>query len=254
MRVSGNSRFGGTVTFRFSRCAPGATAREKRRFVHRQAPFSRMCQPSTSWVTGGESKRARAQQAEDALVALRVPQDGVFVANDEPVADFPSAAIDQGAQAGFGEDPVVGLVAAQTVAAGEKGDGQVIHFGLLVGREARDGGAQEAIVRAGGQGFEDAVGVLEVVENAEAEGEAAAIAGAGGSGRRDRAVRCGPRNRARSSGPRRRPCGCNWWAGYRWRRRGSRATRRGRRDRHRRSRDRAREGRRSAVRESGGGR
>src|SRR5260370_4447576 len=44
----------------------------------------------------------------------------------------------------------------------------------LAGYEVRDGGAQEAIAGVGGQGFEHAVGVLEVIENAEAEGEPAA--------------------------------------------------------------------------------
>ena len=123
VRVSGSSRFGGTVTLRPSLCAPGATVSEKRRAVHRQAPFSRTCQPSTSWVTGGgvKARERRRQKTRSSLL----------VAGDEPVADFPAAAIEQGAQAGFGEDPVVGLVAAETVAPGEEGD-RLVGYAKLV--------------------------------------------------------------------------------------------------------------------------
>jgi len=59
----------------------------------------------TDQFSGGEGPRA--QQTEDSLVALRVPQERICVIDHQPIAHLPSRAIDQGAQTGFGEDPVI---------------------------------------------------------------------------------------------------------------------------------------------------
>ena len=79
--------------------------------------------PAIDQLRGGRGgEGAGAQQADHALVALRVPEDRILGGGDHPVADFPAGAVEQGAQAGLGEDPIVGAVAAQAVAGGEEGD------------------------------------------------------------------------------------------------------------------------------------
>ena len=174
--ATGAGRKSGAVRRRVTVPA-SSRAMEKRRAVQRHAWFSSLCQPASNCVRRISGKARLRSRQKDAEVGFGPPQRCAGIARHHPVAHIPSGAVHQRAQAGLRENPVIGFVALESVAAGQPGERRIPHVDSPVRGEARDGRGEQAVARARRQGFQRAEGVLQVVENAEEKRQAAAARG-----------------------------------------------------------------------------
>src|SRR5437588_4817441 len=91
---------------------------------------------------------AAAQQADHALIRLRVPQNPARVFYHRPIAHLPPGAIHQRSQTGLGKNPIIGFIAAKTIAVRQKSYGKLAHRSLPIWRATGNSGAEQAVAAA----------------------------------------------------------------------------------------------------------